>query len=367
MLHNFGLGALALGIFGARGALGTAAFANSSGMCAGSDSDTTIFLGNQGAAACNAGSLPEEYIAMKCETLAFLKAGAEAYLTDSSKITEVLPSAPGSNGMNGEVVGPSVTVVETPNFKFGKAASGRMMGHISRNSAYGFIGIASYLMLEGALDFTTNDFKVPGNWGRGKDVTDVCVVPLEDGVCGSTPHTATPGTFKFSMYGYMDGNGYSSFASGYTHVAVRQRVTLSSMGSNVTVAFNGGAATAPEDISLGNTSITSLSISGASSIVTIAYPATYNVGTIAKSNFFSQAKPKPAATLSVIIHAVPIDSESFFLDFIFALDHGLQDKNGYFVYDPDVTVSDVTSAAATTSARSALWAGAAALLATLLM
>ena len=73
-------------------------------------------------------------------------------------------------------------------------------------------------------------------------VDDVCITEVTGAECTGPAKTANPGTYKFSLYGYADGDDYATFAAFHTHLAIRQWVNVEKMGGAKTedvVMING--------------------------------------------------------------------------------------------------------------------------------
>lgn len=304
-------------------------------LCGGADDQSgTVYLGIKNNATCaDHANRPAEYITMAVEGLAALRTNASAYLTNNSALHVIEATS---------FIGPLLNSFNESSIEYGRVMLGARMGQ-ETDSAFGFIGTASYLVQRGSFAYNTNDFVVPsGNTNNHETVSGICVVPIaSNGNCGAN-RTAQAGTYKFSLYGYTGGSGFTTEMAAYTHLGARQLVNLTGMGAGASVTFNSGGVALS---AMGSTSVTSLVIRGATTTMSYAFPTTYNVGSIATGTAV------PAASPTVIIHASPhpTDAKSFHLDYVFALANGLQNANGYFVYDPDVTAGGGSTSSSTSS------------------
>lgn len=287
----------------------------------------------KGQSACTELSYPEEYISMEAVDIAFAKESDSAYLTDESKLEVINPT---SDGKPNRQVGPKAEVWEVEGNRVAVASFGSLMGNVDPNGAFGFVGTASYLMLEGNLKYNSNNFVVATGDGVVFDVKDICVVPLStDGQRCGDEVLASPGKYKFSLYGYADGASYEQYISGnkFLYMGFRQRVNVSHMGVNPQVAFNGGEFVPVSNIDMGATAVTSVKIRGRTTLA-MSFPQTYNVGEVVMIN--NMPVPVPTMTKTIKIHAVQDTSSSFFVDYIFELADGLEKRLGYFAYDPEI-------------------------------
>ena len=178
---------------------------------------------------------------------------------------------------------------------------------------WGYAGTASYLLQSGKVEFKENSFLMDSTL-----VNNVCVTDVSGGQCTGNAKTATPGTYKFSLYAYTDGDDYATIvqASGFTHLAIRQWVSVEKMGGDKAeniVTINGGYRLS----NISSNDVQNITIKGEKTSLTHKFEKKANIGTITNS------VPVPAKTVDVRIHVVPNDDKSFYVDYVFPLTDGL--------------------------------------------
>lgn len=118
--------------------------------------------------------------------LALIKTDATAYLTDDSEYTLGVPFGLGHAEAN---------IIEDGDIKAAFASAGvSFEAKFSDGGSY--IGTASYLMMEGEVEFNENDF-----WIEGEKYSSCITINDDADACGDK-RKAVPGTYKFSLYGY---------------------------------------------------------------------------------------------------------------------------------------------------------------------
>lgn len=300
-------------------------WASGGGICTGWN-ESIVQIGEKGSSDCDIGSTPAEYVTMAVQNMILISGGDDAYLTDDS-LLETVDRTANKEFATTETIGNGNT------FQAVMVNTGSLMGVVNPAGSYGFLGTASYLLTEGEMSYNTNNFKALGPIvDTPVDFNNVCVVGLEDGVCGAE-RTATPGTYKFSIYGYTAGEQWENFVTtnGFTHLGVRQSFDVSAMGAGVKVSVDGGEATSVDAIGTGNTSISSVNITGANTSLVINFEKKYIVGNS------STGQPVPMMTKDASIHCLSSSSTVFFIDYVFEIADYLNAGDGYFVYDPEVS------------------------------
>lgn len=322
------------------GALAWVKTENAESVCAEVTSDSVVSIGETGTKCTTETEAPEEYLSMKVEALAILEDSAEAYLTNGAKI-RVVEARP-----NGR------TVFATETLKYGDTEIGSTSAgaEVGSSDSGGFVGTASYLVLKGGLSYNTNDFLLPGN-----NKATVCVVGGSKGICGAN-RTATAGDYKFSLYGYTEGQNFS-MPDAAKYIGFRQRVSLEKMGANPMVKINDGAYMNLTEMAKSHdmkTDVTSISFKGSKTELVMTMAKDFISGTM------EGGKPVLKGTDKVVIHAISLASlpaGQFFLHYLIKLDEHIraEGKTGagphsYFVYDPSVSSSKKPAAATTASA-----------------
>jgi len=335
-------------------------FASGGSLCAAIDSDATIFIGKKGNSGCSASSLPTEYIAMKPEEFAYVKSGANAYLNDSA-LVETLEPATNAGHLTGlYYVGPTVDLIQPDeNTEVAFANAGIFIGTPSSgaNAAYGFVGTASYLVTKGKFTgITNNSFRIPGTDKDGIPVEDICIVDIVDvaGVAtcdANDARTISTGDYKYSLYGYTQGDGYADYVSNndFTNFGVRNAITTQHMKGSLDVTgdvevsvnhagagFSGTPAETWKVSAIpasGFSGVQKLEIKGGSTTLRMDFPQKYNIGVVS-------TPPIPKKTKTVVINLAKNDNNGFYLDFVFEATEELASQNGYFVYDPSVIDGD---------------------------
>ncbi len=163
---------------------------------------------------CSDGNKPDEHIVMETTHLAFLKDDADAYITDDTKV-EVIDSFSGP--MMEAQANVAVTDDTGSESTHAFVAQGAWVGDVDTGLYFGYVGTASYILQTGELNYKTNDFIIDDTV-----VEDVCIVEVDaDGNCVGDAKVATPGTYKYSLYGYTDGSMYNIFAAEFAYVGFR--------------------------------------------------------------------------------------------------------------------------------------------------
>ena len=168
------------------------------------------------------------YFTAETQEMALISGGDSAYLTDSTKITEVDATGTYSHAEAGMDGGDGATYA----YVIGQATASA-----DGLDATGTFGTAFYLAQSGSISSSTNVFPAE-NDGTGS--VHVCISEITNGVCGA-PRTWNAGDLKYTLYGHLQGNDVMTALDGNDYIGVRQHVTLQRFDPDtVTVTFNNG-------------------------------------------------------------------------------------------------------------------------------
>jgi hypothetical protein len=311
-------------------------------MCAGYDDasdDFKIYYGPCASAETVATTETTPYFTAETQEMALISGGDSAYLTDTSKITEVDATGTYSNA-DADQVGP------------GGATFAYVIGQATATAdgldATGTFGTAFYLVQTGSISTSTNTFPTESD---GTGTVDICIAEITDGVCGDA-RTWNAGSLKYTLYGHLEGADVTTALDGQDYIGVRQHVTLQRFDpETVSATFNDGI----ELGAMGGTDVTSFSLDFDGKKVTHTFPSKYNVGSstdCATESDGATTCPTTVAnsfTRDIKIKVSPDGSgQGVYFDYLFALapsasgvNDGLNTANRYFVYDPDVSEESV--------------------------
>jgi hypothetical protein len=260
--------------------------------------------------------------------MALIKGGSEAYLTDSSMISELTASTVANNkyvaqdsSLNATTNGVTAT--------YARLQAGAFYGNPATSG--GFLGMAAYLAQTGSITTNTNSVLIPASPGSASvSSQDVCIAPLTAGACGPAS-TYDAGAYKFSLFGYTTGSSFTMPAD-VTHIGFRTKMAL--VGTAANLMINGDKTLS----TIGSADVSYLTVSGSGKTMTLTFPNQYNEGpTTALST------PEATKTVRIKISAVPNES-AIYVDYLF---EKITVADRYFIYDPeskDTTGSEVSKA-----------------------
>jgi len=295
-----------------------------------------VWVGKAGDNTCtDLASIPAERIEMSVLGVALISsADAEGtlYMTNSSLVTLDYTSDGYYRAPTLEP--PSVADSTTPQygfFSFGTDVGNRF------GPVYAYIGMAAYAMVQGEMSFQNNTFMIDD----ASTEAQVCAVPIEQAgastACGAA-RTVTPGTFKFSLFGYGAGSHFTQFLQAFGHVGVRTAINYTQMGAGTVVTFNDNVAVA----AIGTAQIQSLSIAGATTTLRYSFPQWFNYG-VAPGGY----PAKKGSERVKIRHVASANPGELYIDYLFPKTaDGMGQENGWFVYDPTISMGPMTTSSA---------------------
>lgn len=284
---------------------------------------------------------PEEYIVLSIGGTAVIKktdGDATKYLSDDSLLETVTPSG---DGYFSKPEGKTEGKLEYATFSFGTE-----FGDVQERKNFGYLGMASYLVSKGKVEFNENTFNVADS------MTKACVSPTKptgaNTDCGPMLE-ASPGTFKFSLLGYGQGTEYENAMQSMSFFGVRTVIDFSKMGAGAKIMFSiDDSDPKISATKIAAQQITKLEINGAKSELLYEFPQYFNYGLVVDGELKKKGSEKVQIRYSLV------DETSFNIDYLFKLtDDGIGKDKGYFVYDPDVKASVADSKTAVADGKTA--------------
>lgn len=284
-----------------------------------------FYVGMAGDKTCtNLASAPAEHIQMHTLGSALIDStdtDGTTYMNDDKYFTLLPPSGAGYFS-EPTLVPKTVADNTTPQYAF--FSFGTDVGDTD-SSAFGYVGMAAYAMVQGELSFQTNEFMV-----QGANI-EVCAVPNEEIGANTTCGTARkikPGDIKYSLYGYGAGAEINEVYQNVSFLAFRSKVVYSTMGIGASVTFNDGVKAS----AIGTTQIDSFQVDGNTTTLSIDFPQWFNYGMV------EDEEPKLKGSAQVQIRHVESETAGeFYIDYLFAKsDNGIGQHFGWFVYDPTI-------------------------------
>jgi hypothetical protein len=235
----------------------------------------------------------------------------------------------------------------------------------------GYVGIASYFNA-GNKTFSTNynTFYVAGHADNTNNMSrvtrhdstlgapngpyEVCVSDVVNGSCGPA-RNYQPGQYKFSIFGYTDGddwnNTYTGLVSQYSKLGVVMSYRL--IGANVTsLTFNDKQFTLDN---LGNNNVENMAL-GINDDYQLEwhFPTTYNLGYVKADVIPTEANPVKFPTPELGTKTVQVKAKrdtdgNLMLVYLFDF-ASFSKRNTYFAYDPDIQTTSTSSSTSSFSA-----------------
>jgi hypothetical protein len=248
--------------------------------------------------------------------MALIKGGSEAYLTDSTKVSELTASTIANN----KYVAQDASLNATTNgvaATYARLQAGAFYGDPTTSG--GFLGMAAYLAQTGTITTNMNSVLIPTTPGQAAVTAyDVCVADLTAGACGPAA-TYEAGAYKFSLFGYSIGSSFTMPAD-VTHIGFRTKMAL--VGTSASLTINGDKTLQ----TIGSADVSYITVSGSGKTMTLTFPNQYNEGPTTNLN-----TPEATKTVKIKISAVANQS-AIYVDYLF---DKITVANRYFVYDPE--------------------------------